>query len=102
MSTPGKPSYAYIERIATLMERASTQQTALNDLKKDLESFQSDQKQVNKSIKGLLEDIQSELTGRKEYLRGLKVGIAIFWLLMGAAVVTVLNKVFHIAIGLGG
>lgn len=92
-------SYAQSERIATLMERAITQQKTIDKLEIDTESFQTEQKQFNKVLLNKIDQIQSELTGRKEYLRGLKVGIAMFWLLMGATVVTLINKFIHFNIG---
>jgi len=93
------PSLA--ERVTAVTERLDAQVGLLKDLRKQIDAQAADQRRRDAEISARVDALAQELTARKEFSRGFKSGVAMFWVLLGSTIATAANKLIAIIYGGG-
>ena len=81
-------------QIAALTERVAAQQASISTLRSDFKEHEAYMRQQVGEIGKAINTLTDELSARKEFGRGVKFGITVFWVLLGGTVTTFINKFF--------
>ena len=77
----------------TEQQRNTTAQ--VQALAAEMEVQAAKQDKVNAEFRSILHSIQHELTGRKEFGRGVKAAIVVFWMASGGVIVSMVLRVIE-------
>ena len=88
-------------KVALIGQQLTVQEKTLTALTEAMAAQVSEQRAFNEQMLDRLGKIDMELTARKEFGRGLKVGAALFWATFGGAVLAVFSKL-HTILQVGG